>query len=44
MTVKMKKDEARQGENRSFQQRTLLISTLVGAVALIGIYFFFFAS
>lgn len=43
MTVKLKKTEARQGEKRFFQQRVLVISLIVAAIALFGLYFFFLA-
>jgi hypothetical protein len=37
MTVKVQKEEARQGERRPGQERVLLLSGVIGAAALAGI-------
>lgn len=37
MTVKVQKEEARQGERRSSQERVLLWSTIIGALSLGGV-------
>lgn len=42
MTVNMKKNEARQGEKRSSQQRVLVISVIAAAVALLGAFLIFY--
>lgn len=43
MTVKLDKEEARQGERRFFQQRVFWISTIAAAVALFAAFFFFWS-